>query len=110
MADKTAANRLLIVSNRLPVSARADGAGVRLVEASGGLATGLRGWHRQSDAVWIGWPGDVDQFSAEQRRDLEARLQHRRVAPVFLSAAQVERYYDGFSNRVLWPLFHYLVD
>ena len=110
MADTTAANRLLIVSNRLPVSARADGTGVRLVEASGGLATGLRGWHRQSDAIWIGWPGDVDQFSPEQRRDLEARLQHRRVVPVFLSAAQVERYYDGFSNRVLWPLFHYLVD
>ncbi len=33
-----------------------------------------------------------------------------RCAPVFLSADEVSQYYDGFSNAVLWPLFHYLLD
>jgi trehalose 6-phosphate synthase/phosphatase len=110
MREDAAARRLLIVSNRLPVSARLDGEAVRLAEASGGLATGLRGWHKQSGAVWIGWPGDVDHFTPDQRRELATRLEQRRVVPVFLSAQQIARYYDGFSNGVVWPLFHYLVD
>ena len=50
-------SRLLIVSNRLPVSATLDGGEVRLSAASGGLATGLRPWHEGADGKWIGWPG-----------------------------------------------------
>ena len=37
-------------------------------------------------------------------------MQDRRIVPVHLSGDQVDRYYHGFSNRVLWPLFHYLID
>jgi trehalose 6-phosphate synthase/phosphatase len=108
--DRMTTTRLLIVSNRLPVTARVDGERIRLVDAGGGLATGLSGWHGQATALWIGWPGDVSAADAAQKEDLQRRLAEQRVAPVFLSAEEVERYYDGFSNRVLWPLFHYLVD
>ncbi len=103
-------NRLLIVSNRLPVTAQAVEEGIRLTSASGGLATGLRPWHERSGGVWIGWPGDVSKFSAGQRQLLDRRLQERGIAPVHLTRDQVERYYHGFANRVLWPLFHYLID
>jgi trehalose 6-phosphate synthase/phosphatase len=102
--------RLLIVSNRLPATARADGTRVRLAPASGGLATGLRPWHERSGGLWIGWPGDVAGFTMEQRADLEHQLTRRGIVPVYLSQEDIERYYDGFSNRVLWPLFHYLID
>lgn len=105
-----AGSRLLIVSNRLPVTARLEDNRVRLVQASGGLATGLRSWHRQSTASWIGWPGDVSRFSEVQRAELDERLAAAGVVPVFLSGDEIDRYYEGFSNRVLWPLFHYLVD
>ena len=103
-------SRLLIVSNRLPVTARVEGGRLRFVDASGGLATGLRGWHDRSQGLWIGWPGELSRVDASLRDELRASLRERRVVPVLLSSEDVERFYDGFSNRVLWPLFHYLVD
>jgi trehalose 6-phosphate synthase/phosphatase len=103
-------SRLLIVSNRLPVTARLGRAGVELTAASGGLATGLSPWHRQSAGLWIGWPGDVSSFSGDQVSELERLLEAQSIVPVFLTADNVDRYYHGFANGVLWPLFHYLID
>ena len=103
-------DRLLIVSNRLPVSARLDDGAVRLTRASGGLATGLRAWHERAGGLWIGWPGDTSRFTAAQMAELDERLQQRSVVPVHLTPEQIERYYHDFSNRVIWPLFHYLID
>ena len=103
-------SRLLIVSNRLPVGARLNEGRVRLSASSGGLATGLRPWHEGSEGRWIGWPGDVSKFGPDQRRDLDRQLDERGIVPVYLSQDDIERYYNGFSNRVLWPLFHYLID
>jgi trehalose 6-phosphate synthase/phosphatase len=102
--------RLLIVSNRLPVTAELVDKRLRLAPATGGLASGLRFWHEQSKGLWIGWPGDVSRFGAEQRTELAQALQARAIVPVYLSSDHVDRYYHGFSNRVLWPLFHYLID
>jgi trehalose 6-phosphate synthase/phosphatase len=102
--------RLLIVSNRLPVTARRTGDGVSLTAASGGLATGMRPFHEASNGLWIGWPGDVSQFSDEERARIDTALHERGIVPVHLSKEQVDLYYHGFSNRVLWPLFHYLID
>jgi trehalose 6-phosphate synthase/phosphatase len=102
--------RLLIVSNRLPVVARVADGNLCLSDAGGGLATGLRPYHETSDGLWIGWPGDVSRMTSDQRHDLEHQLRQRGIVPVALSRDQVERYYNGFSNRVLWPLFHYQID
>jgi trehalose 6-phosphate synthase/phosphatase len=103
-------NRLLIVSNRLPVTARVANGSVHLAPASGGLATTLKPWHESSRGVWIGWPGDVSRFTDDQRADLDSRLAESGIVPVHLSRDHVNRYYHGFSNCVLWPLFHYLID
>lgn len=103
-------SRLLIVSNRLPVVARVVGDDVRLAEAGGGLATGLRPYHERSNGLWIGWPGDLSRMTADQRQELEHQLRRRSIVPVELTRDHIERYYNGFANRVLWPLFHYLID
>ena len=103
-------SRLLIVSNRLPVTAHVAGGSVCLTAAGGGLATGLRPYHEESGGLWIGWPGDVSRLTADQRSDLERQLRQRAIAPVTLSRDHIDRYYHGFANRVLWPLFHYLID
>lgn len=102
--------RLLIVSNRLPVTVKLDRGDFTITRSSGGLATGLRGPHEQSDSLWIGWPGDVSRFDASQRARLDARLSELRSVPVYLTQAEITRYYEGFSNGVLWPLFHYSTD
>jgi len=103
-------SRVLIVSNRLPVTAHVANDEVRLSDASGGLATGLRPYHENSGGLWIGWPGDVSRMAPAQRHDLEERLRQRAIVPVTLSRDHIERYYNGFSNRVLWPAFHSLID
>jgi trehalose 6-phosphate synthase/phosphatase len=102
--------RLLIVSNRLPVTTRVEAGQVRLDAASGGLATGLSSWHERSKGVWIGWPGNLSRLTPEQQSSLDRQLRERGLAPVHLSQDQVERYYEGFSNRVIWPMFHYQID
>jgi trehalose 6-phosphate synthase/phosphatase len=103
-------HRLLIVSNRLPVAATPGEDGVRLTRASGGLAVGLSGYHDRSDSRWIGWPGDVSDLDPAERRALDDQLARQRIVPVVLSQEDVNGFYHGFANRVLWPLFHYQLD
>ena len=102
--------RLLIASNRLPVTLRDEGGLVHLVPSSGGLATALRAPHEGSDGLWFGWPGDLSGASAGERKEVEAELRRMRTAPISMTPDEVAHYYDGFSNGVLWPLLHYLID
>ena len=104
-------SRLLIVANRLPVTVTRDGDDFDIQRSAGGLATGLSGPHEQSGGVWLGWPGvPSEELSDGQRSRLQARLGEQRLVPVDLTAEQVHRFYEGFSNGVLWPLFHYQLD
>jgi trehalose 6-phosphate synthase/phosphatase len=102
--------RVLIVANRLPVTVHPTESGIEVQKSSGGLATGLLRPHEQSGGLWIGWSGATDELSSEQRAELDRKLADMRLVPVPLTADQVARYYEGFSNGVLWPLFHYLLD
>lgn len=103
-------SRLLIVSNRLPVSVSSERDGVTITPSSGGLATGLRGPHQRSDSLWLGWPGEIPHAGPKIAEEVERRLAEHRAVPVMLNQVQVTRFYHGFSNGVLWPLYHYLID
>ena len=100
-------SRVLIVSNRLPVTVRTDADGVEVQPSVGGVATGLRGPHERSGGLWIGWPGLVEPLPEKDRPVLAAQLEAMRLVQVPLSAEEVHRYYESYSNGVLWPLFHY---
>lgn len=102
--------RLLLVANRLPVTLDASGGEVLLRPSHGGLATGLRGPHRASDGLWIGSLGDAPKLHGERARQLAARLKEERLVSVNVRPTDYARYYAGFSNGVLWPLFHYLLE
>jgi trehalose 6-phosphate synthase/phosphatase len=103
-------SRLLIVANRLPVTVRSTPDGVEVERSSGGLATGLSRPHEQSGGLWIGWSGATDEMTTGQQAELEGQLAAMRLVAVPLTSDQVTRYYEGYSNGVLWPLFHYLLD
>jgi trehalose 6-phosphate synthase/phosphatase len=103
----TAAPRLLIVSNRLPVTIRQDDNDYTIERSSGGLATALSHPHAALDSLWLGWPGSAYE-SADDRRRLTRLLRSTyRFSPVYLTDEQVQRYYYGFSNGALWPLCHF---
>jgi trehalose 6-phosphate synthase/phosphatase len=100
----------MLVSNRLPVTCHPTPDGIRCAPSSGGLATGLGAWHRRSGGLWCGWPGDLSHATVAERDAFDRELSEDRLVPVHLSRQEVSEYYDGFANRVLWPLFHYLMD
>jgi trehalose 6-phosphate synthase/phosphatase len=103
-------SRLLLVSNRLPVTVKVEKDGVSVVRSAGGLATGLSGPHERSGGLWLGWPGDVSRLTEAQRAQVETQLAGLRCVPLYLTQGEVSRYYEGYANRVLWPLCHYLLE
>ncbi|HET9155515.1 MAG TPA: trehalose-6-phosphate synthase, partial [Myxococcaceae bacterium] len=100
-------SRVLIVSNRLPVTVRADADGLEVQPSVGGVATGLRGPHERSGGLWIGWPGLVDPLPENEQQLLARKLEAMRLVQVPLTREEVQRYYEAYCNGVLWPLFHY---
>ena len=102
--------RLLIVSNRLPVTVHVEHGEATVTRSSGGLASALASPHERMESLWIGWPGDLSRLSPSQHEAVVAKLDALRAVPVELPTREAARFYDGFSNGVLWPLFHYLLD
>src|SRR5688572_13781870 len=101
--------RLILVSNRLPVSVTRSETGFEVRPSSGGLATGLRGVHARGGSTWVGWPG-MEFSSDEERADVDRELEKHGIVPVHFSNAEMERFYEGVANGVIWPLFHYMID
>lgn len=98
--------RMIVVSNRLPIAITRVGDDWQTKPASGGLVTALDPLMRKNQGIWIGWPGCgpeaplddlVNKFRAEHSYQLK---------PVPLEESEVEKFYRGFSNEALWPLFH----
>jgi trehalose 6-phosphate synthase/phosphatase len=112
VAEVTAGSgRVLIVSNRLPVSVSRENGALEIRPSAGGLATGLGGVHAGSGSVWLGWSGAATgELSAEEEHLLESRCRELNLVPVPLSADEVDRYYERFCNGVLWPALHYMIN
>ena len=98
--------RLIIVSNRLPVKIQNSDEGMIVTPSAGGLATGLKSYHKKNNSVWIGWAG-ISANSKEEETNISQLLHKEQCLPIFLDDYLIENFYDGFSNTTLWPLFHY---
>ncbi|MHB1179821.1 MAG: bifunctional alpha,alpha-trehalose-phosphate synthase (UDP-forming)/trehalose-phosphatase, partial [Daejeonella sp.] len=98
--------KTIIISNRLPVTVtKVDGSFV-LKPSEGGLATGLRSVSREREMLWIGWSG-ISAENADEETQITSELSAENLIPVFLNNKEITEYYEGFSNEVLWPIFHY---
>jgi trehalose 6-phosphate synthase len=102
-------NRLVIVSNRLPVVLEKGATGRwKAIPGSGGLVTAMAPVLRNRGGLWIGWPGTVEK----EGMDLDELLREAvrgsgyTFKPVPLTSEEVDGYYYGFANEILWPLFH----
>jgi trehalose 6-phosphate synthase len=94
--------RLVVVSNRVSVPS-GDGA-----KRAGGLEVALRPTLQHNGGVWLGWSGKV---AAPDQRETHS-VKHKNVEFVVtdLASEDYEEYYNGFANRVLWPILHYRLD
>ncbi len=94
--------RLVVVSNRVSVPS-GDGA-----KRAGGLEVALRPALQRNGGVWLGWSGKVATADRLETRSLK----HKNVEYVVtdLSKDDYQEYYNGFANRVLWPILHYRLD
>ena len=103
------ARKLVVVSNRLPFTAEQAEGRVRFKRSPGGLVAALDPALSQRGGVWIGWAGGEteDPASAVEMIAPASRSSKVRYRSVPLSRREVTLYYGGFSNRTLWPLFHY---
>ncbi len=98
---------LVIVSNRLPVSVRKEDGKLVVYSSDGGLATGLSSYTKRAGTKWIGWPGlPSDSLNEHERTEIARLLKKYRCYPIFLTKKQIDEFYNGYSNGVLWPLFH----
>lgn len=101
-------SRLLVVSNRLPVSIEQRKNSFNIKPSVGGLATGLGSFYKSYDSSWLGWCGITsDNLSKNKINDIKIKLKDDYSnIPVFLTENEVNKYYYGFCNRTIWPLFH----
>jgi trehalose 6-phosphate synthase len=121
--EQTGSGRLLLVSNRLPITIkRSDEGQYTFSMSSGGLVTGLSGLSKTTKFQWYGWPGlevpeqEIDKLTTQLKDEYGA-------TPIFIDDELADRHYNGFSSKlcylytidaqliiadsILWPLFHY---
>ena len=107
-----ARTHLTIVSNRLPcVVERREGKWA-VQPASGGLVSALAPVLKQRGGTWVGWCGAVESDDVDVERLLSQGDAQRGfdLRPVHLTTTQRDHFYEGFSNEIIWPLFHSLDD
>jgi len=97
---------LIVASNRLPVVMCMRDGGYVAKPASGGLVTALEPVLEQRGGAWIGWPGVADVSASTLRGALSRNVTGHEVIPVELSREEHDAFYLGFSNEIVWPLFH----
>jgi len=101
--------RLVVVSNRLPVVLEQEnGNGWRAQPGSGGLVTALLPVLRHRGGMWIGWPGTSvdDPVGIKEALDGASKDAGYTLHSVPLNSEEVQKFYQGFSNEIIWPLFH----
>ena len=94
--------RIFIISNRvgLPTPGRK--------KSAGGLEVALRATLKQHSCIWLGWSGEVKASAKVTTRTIEGADGTYIVTD--LSKEDFQEYYNGFANRVLWPILHYRLD
>jgi trehalose 6-phosphate synthase len=99
--SKQTDGRLIIVSNRVAIPKKRGA-------VAGGLAVGVLGALRDQGGMWFGWSGELtDRSSAEPEIVRKGNIDFATIA---LNEQDFEQYYNGYSNKVLWPVCHYLLD
>ncbi len=98
--------KLIVISNRLPIAVSRDEEGNPVIsQGAGGLVTALAPVLQNRGGVWIGWPGAHGKGMGKLLREFSREAGYI-LRPVALEERDIKDFYQGFSNEILWPLFH----
>lgn len=104
-------SKMIIVSNRLPLNIGIENENLNIKPSVGGLATGMRSVHNTHESIWIGWTGlTEDELLPETLKKVNTAVEKENCIGVPLSRKDIDLYYYGFSNKTIWPLFHYFTE
>ena len=99
--------RLIVVSNRLPLTLQKTEASWRTVRSSGGLASAMNPLLGKTGGDWIGWAGDSEAEASEEREAiLSDWAENDHCFAVGLPKGVAAGFYEGYANQTLWPVFH----
>jgi alpha,alpha-trehalose-phosphate synthase [UDP-forming] len=106
MNQAAAQKHFIVVSNRLPISVKRNQEGVlTATQGAGGLVTALAPVLKNRGGIWLGWPGTSEKGVTALCKTFSRDAGYF-LRPVELDDKEVEGFYRGFSNEILWPLFH----
>jgi len=107
MVESSGSGRLIVVSNRLPLTLRKTEDGWSTEHSSGGLASAMNPLLRKGGGDWIGWAGDNHEADEEGRRAvLQEWTQKEHCFAIEIPPAVAKGFYEGYANQTLWPVFH----
>ncbi|KAM0678219.1 Trehalose-6-P synthase/phosphatase complex synthase subunit [Binucleata daphniae] len=102
--------RLIIISNRLPLTIKKHNTTFEYKETSGGLVTGLKAVKETLPFLWIGNISGMKLNESERETIQKDCWEMFKSIPVFIDSELNERSYNGFCNGILWPLIHSFPD
>src|SRR5437867_8356540 len=98
--------RMILVSNRLPVTIEWANRKPSVQLSGGGWVNALVSILRESGGCWVGWRGtDYDENLSGLLKKWSAAHNYS-LHPVFMTSDEKETFYNGCSNEIIWPLFH----
>ena len=110
--DQKKSSRLIVVSNRLPLKATKHDGKTVFSETDGGLVSALKSYFEKNtdnqfeEKFWVG-AADFSEVKWKRATKKGALSSAYKIEPIFIEEKIYDKYYNGFCNATIWPLFHY---
>ncbi|MFC2137949.1 bifunctional alpha,alpha-trehalose-phosphate synthase (UDP-forming)/trehalose-phosphatase [Bacteroidota bacterium] len=102
--------RLLMVSNLLPYEVDKENTKIDIYPREGGFASGLNVFYDSQNCYWIGWPGIEERILTDQEKKIiRIRLFENNCFPLYFGSHEVNIDFHNFSEKTIYPLFHYML-
>jgi len=97
---------LILVSNRIPITIHSENGNLTGHPSSGGLVSALEPLLKQHGGLWVGSGGTEDTPQIREILERASGDRPYKYVPLFLTGEEQYEFYEGFSNEIIWPLFH----
>jgi trehalose 6-phosphate synthase/phosphatase len=98
--------KLVLVSNRIPITFITENGVLKGQPSSGGLVSALEPLLKNHGGIWVGSGGTEDSPRIRKILEKASGKGPYQYAPLFLTEEEQSNFYEGFSNEIIWPLFH----